>query len=105
MKMPNPTLIAIAFVALTSCAENLPTGSSNTSATVSPTTKAMSKIPLGIRPESGSNDLIISPYKPYNLIDVKGFKSGQVVGDPSTISTDPKTGQAIPSSIQTFRIP
>ena len=28
-------------------------------------------------------DRVISPYSPYNVIDVKGFRSGQLAKDPS----------------------
>lgn len=36
---------------------------------------------------------VISPYAPYNVIDVTGFKSGDKLCDPSTIPTNPATGK------------
>jgi hypothetical protein len=36
---------------------------------------------------------VISPYAPYNVIDVTGFKSGDKLCDPSTIPNDPATGK------------
>ncbi len=50
-------------------------------------------------------DHYISPYKPYNPIVAKGFRSGQVAGDPSTIKIDPKTGKQDLSTMKIFRIP
>ena len=48
--------------------------------------------------------MVISPYRPYNLIDVKGYKSGEIVGDPSTATLD-SAGKPIPSTIKNFRLP
>lgn len=50
-------------------------------------------------------DHYISPYKPYNPIVAKGFRSGQTAGDPSTIKTDPKTGKPDYSTMKIFKIP
>ena len=36
---------------------------------------------------------VISPYPPYNVLDTTGAKSGDKLCDPSTIPTDPSTGQ------------
>ena len=36
---------------------------------------------------------VISPYPPYNVIDITGFKSGDKLCDPSTIPNDPATGK------------
>lgn len=47
----------------------------------------------------------ISPYKPYNVIDTTGFKSGQLAGDPSTIQYDHATGKHILSTVKKFRLP
>lgn len=35
----------------------------------------------------------ISPYPPYNVLNIEGYKSGQKVCDPSTIPIDPATGR------------
>jgi len=34
------------------------------------------------RPTANANE-VISPYEPYNVIDVEGFRSGQLARDPS----------------------
>ena len=36
---------------------------------------------------------VISPYPPYNVIDITGYKSGDKLCDPSTIPNDPATGR------------
>lgn len=36
---------------------------------------------------------VISPYPPYNPLDVTGYKSGEKVCDPSTIPINPATGK------------
>ncbi|MDC0088076.1 hypothetical protein OAI07_00885 [Akkermansiaceae bacterium] len=53
----------------------------------------------------GEPNMVISPYKPYNKIDVKGYKTGDKVGDPSTIKADPATGKADMSTMKTFLLP
>ena len=50
-------------------------------------------------------DLFISPYKPFNPINTKGFKSGDLAGDPSTAETSEKTGKPVLSTSKVFRIP
>ena len=55
-------------------------------------------------PNGGQKNKVISPYKPYNVIDVKGYKSGDIVGDPSTGTLDDK-GKLIPNTAKHFRIP
>jgi len=54
--------------------------------------------PIGtkmINPETGQpvKNHYISPFKPNNPIVAKGFKSGQLAGDPSTIQINPETGK------------
>ncbi len=60
-----------------------------------------------INPETGLpvKDHYISPYKPYNPIVAKGFKSGQLAGDPSTIQTNPTTGKPDKSTMKIFKLP
>ena len=60
-----------------------------------------------INPETGQpvKDHYISPFKPYNPIVAKGFKSGQLAGDPSTIKVNPKTGKPDKSTMQIFKLP
>jgi len=45
--------------------------------------KPTSDYPLAT-PIAGTTTQVISPYKPHNVIDVKGYRSGQLARDPST---------------------
>jgi len=60
-----------------------------------------------INPETGQpvKDHYISPFKPYNPIVAKGFKSGQLAGDPSTIQVNPETGKQDKSTMKIFKLP
>ena len=49
--------------------------------------------------------IVISPYKPYNLIDVKHLKPGNAAYDPTTAQIDPKTGKPDISTAKIFIIP
>jgi hypothetical protein len=60
---------------------------------------------IGTHTKQPVPDHYISPYKPYNPIVAKGFKSGQLAGDPSTIKNDPKTGKPDLSTMKIFKIP
>lgn len=50
-------------------------------------------------------NIYISPYAPHHEIDTKGFKSGELAGDPSTCQIDPKTNKPIRSTAKRFVIP
>jgi len=60
-----------------------------------------------INPETGQpvKDHYISPFKPYNPIVAKGFKSGQLAGDPSTIEVNAETGKPDKSTMKIFKLP
>jgi len=60
-------------------------------------------VPVG-RALEGQKNRVISPFRPYNVIDVSGYKSGDIVGDPSTGSVDAK-GKLVPGTAKHFRIP
>ena len=79
------------------------TANLNTAATPAP--PKITSLPTGRLTANGDPNLIISPYKPYNIIDVTGYKSGEVVGDPSTATVDPKTNKRIESTSKHFLIP
>jgi len=49
--------------------------------------------------------MIVSPYSPYNIIDITGYSSGDVVGDPSTGKVNPTTGRIDINTCKSFRIP
>ena len=55
-------------------------------------------------PNGGQANKVISPYRPYNVIDVSGYKSGDIVGDPSTASVG-SDGKIIANTAKQFRIP
>lgn len=56
-------------------------------------------------PIQGTRDQVISPYKPYNVIEVKGFRTGQLARDPSTAPIDPATGKPDLNQAKIFEIP
>ena len=66
--------------------------------------KKRSDYPLATRIE-GKKAQVISPYKPHNLIDVKGFRSGQLARDPSTAPLDPTTGKPDMAQAKIFELP
>ena len=49
--------------------------------------------------------LVISPFRPYNIISVKHLRPGDLAYDPTTGSRDPKTGKLNLSSAKIFRVP
>ena len=51
------------------------------------------------------NGYVISPYKPHNIMNVKGMTSGHLARDPSTAAVDPTTGKPIMKTAKIFRIP
>jgi len=69
-----------------------------------PQAEVDSSVPVGRATPDGKKNMVISPYKPYNLIDVSGYRSGDIVGDPSTAKLD-ATGKPITSTSKHFRIP
>ena len=52
----------------------------------------------------GRANMVVSPYRPYNIIDVSGYRSGAIVGDPSTAKIS-SSGKPIASTAKFFRIP
>lgn len=48
---------------------------------------------------------VISPYKPYNVVEVKHLKPGNLAYDPTTVTKDPKTGKDDFSKAKIFRVP
>ncbi len=112
--LPHRTLaigIAIGTVALCSCANSRqpkPTG------TLDPAVSQPAPRPVKRKPTSDyplatllpdSNTRVISPYKPHNVIEVKGFRSGQLARDPSTAPIDPTTGKPDINQAQIFELP
>ncbi len=71
----------------------------------SPELKKYRKIPLGHPDPQGRANMVVSPYRPYNIIDVTGYSSGDIVGDPSTALVNPATGSRDPRTVRHFRIP
>ncbi|WP_129589808.1 hypothetical protein [Rubritalea profundi] len=51
-----------------------------------------------------STTQVISPYRPHNVIDVKGMRPGHLARDTSTAKRD-KAGKPIISTAKIFRIP
>lgn len=119
MKTQHITLLTICAGALASCAPypgpnpNGPNGA-NRGTTPSqtagpevpaPQVDAHRNIPTGHPDPQGRPNMIVSPYRPYNIIDVKGYRSGDIVGDPSTAKVNPSTGKLDMKTSKHFRIP
>jgi hypothetical protein len=98
-------LIITAGMAALSSSCSLTSSSGTTGTVPAPVVAELSKIPVGRPDPAGRKNLVISPYRPYNLIDVTGYKKGAIAGDPSTAQKDPKTGKIIESTSKYFRIP
>lgn len=78
---------------------------SQSSGTVpAPNVPDLNDIPVGRPDPTGRKNMVISPYRPYNLIDVSGNDRGEIVGDPSTAKRD-ASGKIIESTSKYFRIP
>lgn len=56
-------------------------------------------------PVQGTSNQVVSPYKPHNVIDVKGFRTGQLARDPSTAPINPTTGKPDLGQAKIFEIP
>jgi len=115
-------LLAAAALSLHSCAD-LPSAAlfpghsaqvqtpapQNPAPTSAPTQQATSSqypiaYPLVGKDGKVVKDVYISPFPPHNPINTKGFSSGQLAGDPSTMEKDPKTGKPIKSTVKIFRL-
>ena len=116
MKTYHITLLALTAVAVASCAPYqsfLPTlGNSTAAETATPNVEVPAPIvegntsaPLAKPTPDGAKNIVISPYSPYNLIDVTGYSSGEIVGDPSTATVNPSTGKLDLSTAKHFRLP
>ena len=81
-----------------------PTAGGGSGSVPAPEVTDLSSIPVGRPHPTGQKNLVISPYRPYNLIDVKGYRSGEVVGDPSTAKRD-ASGKVIESTSKYFLVP
>ena len=102
--MKTTLLITTAGIAtlLSACS---PTSSTGAGTVPAPNVAELSKIPVARPDPQGNPKMVISPYHPYNLIDVTGYSKGDIAGDPSTARKDPKTGKIIESTAKYFRIP
>ena len=67
--------------------------------------KQYRKTPLGHPDPQGRGNMVMSPFRPYNIIDVTGYTRGDIVGDPSTALINPRTGKRDSKTAKTFRIP
>ena len=70
-----------------------------------PMVESRSKVPTCHPDPQGRSNMVVSPYRPYNIIDVKGYRSGDIVGDPSTAKVNPATGKLDTNTSKHFRIP
>jgi len=106
MKLNNLIYLPLTVFFVASCAQspNRLT-SKKTGGVPAPTVVELEAIPVGRPDPQHRKNMYISPYRPYKLIDCIGYKSGDVVGDPSTAKRNPKTGKIIESTAKYFRIP
>lgn len=108
MNKQHPTLFILAALALSCCA---PYPSSETSTRndrahgSAAELKQFHKVPTGHPDPQGRANMVLSPFRPYNIIDVRGYQSGDIVGDPSTAIVNPSTGKREPSTAKYFRVP
>ena len=96
MKKIAITLVAISLSLFSSCTNSV----SNSSDITNPALK--NKNYPTAHPH-GKN-IVISPYKPYNLIDIKGIKPGQYARDMST-AIKGADGKPLTSSAKIFQVP
>lgn len=100
-------IIAIAPALFASSCVNSSTAEDQASLKTAETTNGYPVAKPMLNPDTGKPvaDHYISPFRPYNPIVAKSFKSGQLAGDPSTIKLDSKTGKPDQSTMKVFRIP
>lgn len=97
--------LALTFVTLASLSIAACTSSQlNTSVGGQPAAEFTKEYPLAY-PYKKSTRLVISPFRPYNLIDIKGLRPNQLARDISTAKADPVTKKPITSTAKIFRIP
>ena len=102
MRMRNITLTlsSLSLLVLASC-----TGTSTVTSgdDVNPII-ADKKFPVAFQYQNSTSQ-VISPYRPYNVINVKGLKTGHLARDPSTAKINRKTGKPNIATAKIFRIP
>ena len=97
MKNIHLILSGVSIFALASCSNNT-TITDNLNPVV-----ADKKFPAAYQYQN-SQTQVISPYKPHNVINVKGLKPGHLARDTSTAKLD-SAGKPITSTAKIFRIP
>lgn len=108
MNTQQTTLLILAAAGLACCAPqtNYDSGLGREHARVpAPELNRYSKAPTGYPDPQGRTNMVVSPYRPYNIINVTGYRSGDIVGDPSTAVVNLSTGRRDPSTSKYFRIP
>ena len=107
MKIQHLLLLLITATTVVSCAPypGGQLGSESGSTVPGPTLEKYKKVPMGHADPSGRKNMVVSPYYPYNVIDVSGYRSGDIVGDVSTAIVNPSTGKRELSTAKYFRIP
>jgi len=69
---------------------------------LNPKLKLDKKFPLAFYHKPG---FVISPFKPYNILNVKHLRPGQLARDPFTAVVDPRTGKRAMDTARIFRVP
>ena len=106
MTIQQAALLFATVVALASCAPFPGSQSASSDSDVqAPQAKKHKKVPTGYPDPQGRANMVVSPYRPYNSIDITGYGSGDIVGDRSTAIVNPATGRVELSTSKYFRIP
>ena len=106
MKIKSTLGASAIAIMLASCAEvTQPANPSAPGAEVPAPRINIARVPVAHPDPQGRPNMVVSPYRPYNIIDVKGYRSGDIVGDPSTAKANPKTGQLDSTTAKYFRVP
>ena len=106
MKIKSILGVSSLALFLASCADvPTPTNPGASGAEVPAPRINAAKVPVAHPDPQGRRNMVVSPYRPYNVIDVKGYRSGDIVGDPSTAKVNSATGQLDSTSAKYFRVP
>jgi len=106
MTTQQAILFFATVVAISSCAPH-PSSQAAESDSLNPAAQAKKykKVPTGHPDPQGRANMVVSPYRPYNIIDVTGYRSGDIVGDRSTAIVNPSTGRIELSTSKYFKVP
>ena len=97
-------LVAFTTISLLACSQLFAQSTAEQS-TVAPAIPAQSDAKKFIEAYPHKPGYVISPFKPYNVLDVKHLKTGNLAYDPFTAPKDPTTGKIDIRKAKIFRVP